>query len=223
MTRKYLFIGSVLLELILFYTVPDKTYTFFRVLTHAVLFLWAYQSLKPSFSQSDFFVLFNIFTPIISPIFYLFSGKSASIIFELAIICVSNLGLIAVFLSNHERFNNKLATKTFLQILIPYIILPILFFYVVLHPATKINEFLVVIYIIILMTVAVTSAYFSKNQQVSLFLTISVGLMFLASGANGYRLFVTNYFFDFGLVRLSTIFSKYFLALGFITNKRLQQ
>ncbi|MFN3851695.1 MAG: hypothetical protein ACK4NY_19820 [Spirosomataceae bacterium] len=223
MTRKYLFISSVLLELILFYTIPDKTYTLFRVLTHSVLFLWAYQSLKPSFTQSDLFILFNIFTPIISPVFYLFSGKSVSVIFELAIICVSNLGLIAAFLSNHERFNNKLATKTFLQILIPYIILPILYFYFVLHPATKINEFLVVIYIIILITVAVTSAYFSKNQQVSLFLTISVGLMFLASGANGYRLFVTNYFFDFGLVRLSTIFSKYFLALGFITNKRLQE
>ncbi|MCU0326993.1 MAG: hypothetical protein MUF45_17420 [Spirosomaceae bacterium] len=225
MTRKYLLIVSILLELILYYTISNtnKTYIFFRVISHTIIFLWSYQSLKPNLTKTDLLVLLNIFIPIISPILHLFSDKITSVVFELVIISIGNLALIAVFITQKEYFNSKLITKTFLQILVPYIVLPTLFFYFVLHPTTSINEFLVITYILILVVFAVTSSYFSKNQRVSMYLTISVGLLFLASGANGYRLFVTSYFFDFGLVRIATVFSKYFLALGFITNKRLQQ
>ncbi len=196
----------------------------FRSLPYVLLIYWYLQNFKCSLKFSSFFILGHYSLAILFPILIQITQQKPSTNIEISVNLVGNICLLTVFLDNIFRKKYNQEKKVFGRILIPYILTPICFILIALLP--YFNQFYLIfsiIYTIILLSMAIASAYYSNYEIVKLNIALGIGLVFLAHLLNAVRLFMDEFTNSIAFVFLVSVVAKFFMMYGFIKERELNE
>jgi len=202
-----------IIELILYYKFNKFVSYPARALLYAYLANWYYQERK----HSDKLFIGACFVLIISPLPAYINDSIIGKILEFALLMFSQQLIIGIFVREGAKFDFSNKRKTFSKILVPYIIIPILFFFFVALPTQQwIPIILFGFYLMQMMYISTLSTYAPFSQKSQFYISLSMGLLILSSGANFLRHSVSPYEYDFAVVRITSVAYRVFLLMGLL-------
>ena len=208
-----------IIELVLYYNFNKFVSYPARVLIYAHLANWYYQRRKQSASinLTDRFFIWACFILIVSPLPAYINNSITGKVIEFALLMLSQQFIIIIFIREGARFDFSNKKKTFNKILVPYIIIPVLFFFFVALPTQQwIPVILFGFYIIQMMYVSTLSAYAPFSEKSQFYITLSMGMLIISSGANFLRHSISPYEYDFAVVRISSVAYRVFLLIALL-------
>lgn len=236
MLRTGLVMLLLAIELLVYYSFGAFASYPVRVSLSCTLLFWYYSKKRDTFNFTDkLFIASSVFS-IISPLPVYVLGLAWGKTLELALIMIGYLFIIRIYQVEGSKIILSDKQNTFINILIPYIIMPCGFFIAVILPLTSIATTLFTgIYLLQLLYMLVLSAFLPFPERSKLYISLAMFFVVLASGANAYRMYVSHFPFDYGFVRIATTLFRFFFFLGilyradqrigrsFLAQKRLAQ
>jgi hypothetical protein len=130
---------------------------------------------------------------------------------------IGHVFIILIFRIEGSKIKFFDKQNTFVTILIPYILMPFAFFVAVILPIKSLLVvFVTGIYLLEMVYLLVLSAFVPFSEKGKLYISLSMLFLVLASGANAYRTYITDFGFNYGVVRVSTSLFRLFLLLGML-------
>ena len=206
-------------EVILYYSFNKFVSYPVRVLIYVYLANWYYQERKQnaSINQTDKLFIWACFILMFSPVPAYINNSITGKVIEFALLMLSQQLIIAIFIREGAKFDFSTKRKTFHKILVPYVIIPVLFFFFVALPTQQwIPVILFGFYIIQMMFVSILSAYAPFSEKSQFYITLSMGMLIISSGANFLRHSVSPYEYDFAVVRISSVAYRVFLLIALL-------
>ncbi len=207
------------LELIIFYGVNIALAYPFRGLIHLMMAYWYYSERKAILNQIDKLFLVSCLIPAITPIPIYIFGFTWGTLLEVALLLVSYQLLIRIYFLEGARIRitGKKQLNTFFRAVIPYVCLPLTYFFLVVFPLTKPDVFIVTfIYLVQIMYMALLSAYLPFPEKSKLLISLGMFFILFASGASVHRVYVVPYFFDYGFVRIAAVLGRILIIAGLL-------
>ncbi|MBA4852800.1 hypothetical protein [Emticicia sp. BO119] len=219
MLKIFIILLLSIIELVLYYNFNKFVSYPARVLIYAYLANWYYQERKHGaiINKADKLFIWACFILIISPLPVYINNSITGKVIEFALLMVSQQLIITIFLQEGAKFDFSNQKKTFRKILVPYIIIPILFFFFVALPTRQwIPVTLFAFYLLQMMYVSTLSAYAPFSEKSQFYISLSMGLLILSSGANFLRHSVSPYEYDFAVVRITSVAYRVFLLIALL-------
>ena len=226
----------LVIELLVYYSYGGLASYPLRLLMYCSILYWYYAKKRDIFNFTDKLFFGSSVFSIISPLPVYFLGIAAGKTFELALIMMGYFFIIRIYQVEGSKIILSDKHNTFINIFIPYIIMPCGFFIAVILPLTSIaTTILTGIYLLLLLYMLVLSAFLPFPERSKLYISLAMFFLVLASGANAYRMYVSHFPFDYGAVRIATTLFRFFFFLGifyradqqigrsFLAQKRLAQ
>ncbi|GAB3502408.1 hypothetical protein GCM10027442_02200 [Emticicia fontis] len=211
----------LIIELTVFYKLDSNLAYPFRGLIHLFMAYWYYSERKNELNLTDRLFLISCLIPAITPIPIYFFGFTWGTLLEAILLLVSYQLLIRIYTLEGAkiRFTNNL--KTFIAVLIPYVFLPLSYFFFVVFPVAKPDVFLIcLIYLIQVMYMAVLSAYLPLPEKSKLYISLGMFFILFASGASVHRVYVSPYEFDYGTVRIAANLGRILIIIGLLNRMK---
>jgi hypothetical protein len=147
---------------------------------------------------------------------YIWNSVPAKVL-EILLLMVSNQLIASIWTREGAKLNFSNQKNTFIKVLVPYIVLPVLFFCVVVLPTYQLIPIvLFAFYLLQMMYIATLSAFISFSEKSKLYVSLAMGLLILSSGANFLRICVSPYEYDFAVVRFTAVAFRVFLLMGLL-------
>ena len=205
------------IELTIFYKFDSTLAYPFRGLIHLVLFYWYYSARKEKLNHTDRLFLTSCAIPAITPIPIYIFGFTWGTLLEAALLLISYQLLIKVYILEGAkiRFSNKL--NTFIKVFVPYVLLPLSYFFFVVFPVVKLDVLLItLVYLIQIMYMATLSAFLRFPEKSKLYISLGMFFVLFASGSSVHRVYVAPYEFDYGIVRICATLCRIFIVVGLL-------
>lgn len=208
-----------IIELVLYYYFNKYVAYPVRVLLYAYLAYWYYQERKRRgvINRSDKLFIWACYILMVSPLPAYINDSTIGKVIEFALLIISQQLIIAIFIREGAKFDFSNQKKTLGKIVIPYIIIPILFFFFVALPTNQPTPIILFgFYLIQMIYVCTLSAYVPFSEKSRFYLSLSMGLLILSSGANFLRHSVSPYEYDFAVVRVTSVAYRVFLLIALL-------
>lgn len=219
MLKIFVTLTLLILEIVLFYKFDRIVAYPARILLYIYLAYWYYTERKRDsiIGLTDKLLLCSFIIPIFSPLpDYIFNSVPTKVL-EIVLIMVSQQLIAYIWTIEGAKINFSDKKNTFIKVLVPYIVIPALFFcFVVLPTSQLIPIVLFTFYLLQMMYIATLSAYLPFPEKSKFYISLAMGLLALASGANFLRICVSPYEYDFAVVRFTTIAFRVFLLIGLL-------
>lgn len=220
------FIPLLLLLEVFSYTKYGTTnlYLIFKYLQCCLLIYWVYQEFRYDFDLGLKLIFFRLFIPLYLLLKLYSRDLTLKINLELFFNFVDVFCLMVFFLIRTISNYQKLSTLTIQKIFISYIIVPILFFLVVLFP--YLSQYYItigIIYLLILIVTAIASVYYSTKPLVKLYVSMSVFCLMLSTGLGATGLFLGGFRGNVEINIVITMLSNIFLNMGLIEDKKYKK
>ena len=219
MIKIILTFSLLLFEIVLFYKFNRIIAYPARILVYSYLIYWYYTERKRdnSLNLTDKLYIGSCVIPALSPLAdYIWNSVPAKI-FEIILVMISQQMIAYIWTREGAKINFSNEKNTFIKVLVPYIILPVLFFCFVVLPTNQlIPIILFAFYILQMMYIATLSAFVSFPEKSKFYISLAMGLLVLSSGANFLRICVSPYDYDFAVVRFTAITFRVFLLMGLL-------
>lgn len=216
-----IFVTLILLivELVIFYKFNRIAAYPARILLYSYLAYWYYSERKrdSSIGLTDNLLICSLIIPIFSPLpDYIFNSVLTKIL-EIVLIMVSQQLIAYIWTREGAKIDFSNQRNTFTKVLVPYIILPILFFcFVVLPTQQLIPIVLFAFYLLQMIYITTLSAFVPFPEKSKFYISLAMGVLVLSSGANFLRICVSPYEYDFAVVRVTAIAFRVFLLIGLL-------
>ncbi|MCU0325421.1 MAG: hypothetical protein MUF45_09245 [Spirosomaceae bacterium] len=199
----------------------NSVFLLLKYLQCGLLIYWIYQSFKGDIDFSLKLILIRFFIPLyLIPKFY-YSDKNLRVNLELFFNLIDVVCLLLFFLMKTIPNFKVLSRSTLRKIFVSYIIVPILFFLVVLFP--YLNQYFITlgtIYLLVLIFTAIISVFFSDKPIVKLYVSISVFCLIFSTGLGAISLFLGGFRGNVEINIVITMLSNIFLNLGLTTGRK---
>jgi lipoprotein signal peptidase len=208
-----------MVELVLYYKFNKFVSYPARVLLYVHLATWYYQDRKRSASvyTTDKLFIWACVILTISPLPAYINDSIVGKVIEFGLLMLSQQFVIAIFLREGAKFNFYNQKKTFGKILVPYIIIPVLFFFFVALPTNQLIPLILFgLYILQMIYLSTLSAYAPFSEKSRFYLSLSMGLLIISSGANFLRHTISPYEYDFAVVRITSVGYRVFLLIALL-------
>lgn len=219
MIKIILTFSLLLLEIVLFYKFNQIIAYPARILVYSYLIYWYYSERKRdnALNLTDKLFIGSFLIPIISPLpDYLWNTLPTKIL-EIVLILISQQLIVFIWTREGAKIDFSNQKNTFIKVLVPYIVLPVLFFcFVVLPTEQLIPIVLFAFYLLQMMYIATLSAFLPFPEKSKFYISLAMGLLILSSGANFLRICISPYDYDFAVVRFTTIAFRVFLLIGLL-------
>ncbi|WP_435352763.1 hypothetical protein [Emticicia sp. SJ17W-69] len=214
-------IGLVILlfaiELYVYYSFGGFASYPFRILGYGFLLFGYYSKKKYTLNFTDRLFIAASFFPIFSPLPVYVLGFALGKTLELALIMIGYLFIIRIFQVEGSKIILADKQNTFLNIFIPYVVMPCAFFIAVILPLTSATTIILTgVYLLLMLYMVVLSAFVPFTEKSKLYISLAMFFVVLASGANAYRMYISHFPFDYGVVRIVTNLFRIFFMLGIL-------
>lgn len=219
MLKTGLVIFLLAIELFVYYSFGGLASYPLRILGYFSLLFWYYSKRKNVFHLTDKLFLASSFFPMISPIPVYVFGVTHGKTLELALIMISYFFIIRIYQTEGSKIILFDKQHTFFNVFIPYILMPCAFFAAVILPLTNAKTVVLTgIYSLQMIYMVVLSAFLPYQEKSKFYISLAMCFVVLASGANAYRMYISHFSFDYGVVRLSTTLFRLFLLFGMLSH-----
>ena len=207
------------LEIVFFYKFNRIIAYPVRILVYSYLIYWYYSERKRynSLNLTDKLLIYSFILPILSPLpDYIWNSVPAKIL-EIVLIMISQQMIAYIWIREGAKIDFCKQKNTFIKILVPYIVFPVLFFcFVVLPTRQLIPIVLFAFFLLQMMYIATLSAFVPFPEKSKFYIALAMGILVLSSGANFLRICVSPYEYDFAVVRFTAIAFRVFLLIGLL-------
>lgn len=212
----------LLLEIVLFYKFNRIIAYPARILVYSYLVYWYYSERKRdnTLNLTDKLFMWSCVIPIFSPLADYIWNSVPTKILEILLLMVSQQMIAYIWTKEGAKLDFSNQKNTFIKVLVPYIILPALFFCFVVLPTNQVIPIvLFAFYLLQMMYIATLSAFISFSEKSKFYVSLAMGLLILSSGANFLRICVSPYEYDFAVVRFTAVAFRVFLLMGLLTRE----
>jgi len=192
-----------------------------RVLLYSYFIYWYYSARKDTLNITDKLFLWSCAILIVSPVpDYIWNSVLGKVI-EVVLLMLSQHLIIVIWQKEGAKISFSNKYNSFTKILIPYIIVPLLFFFLVIVPTFQtIPIILSAIYLLQMVYIATLSAFLPFPEKSKWYIALAMGLLIISSGANASRVYVITYTWDYAAVRLTAILFRFFLLIGLLYREK---
>jgi hypothetical protein len=219
MIKIILTFSLLLLEIVLFYKFNRIIAYPARILVYSYLIYWYYTERKRdnSLNLTDKLFIGSCIIPIFSPLADYISDSVPTKVLEIILLMISQQMIASIWTREGAKINFSNQKNTFIKVLVPYVMLPALFFCVVILPTNQLIPIvLFAFYLLQMMYIATLSAFVPFSEKSKLYVSLAMGLLILSSGAHFLRICVSPYDYDFAVVRVTSIAFRVFLLIGLL-------
>lgn len=223
MMRIVLTSALLLLEIVLFYKFNRIIAYSARVLVYSSIIYWYYTDRKRDnkLNLTDKLFIWSCIIPIFSPLADYIWNSVPTKILEILLLMASNQLIASVWTEEGAKFDFSPNQKnTFIKVLVPYVVLPALFFCFVVLPTNQVIPIvLFTFYLLQMMYITTLSAFVAFPEKSKLYVSLAMGMLVLSSGANFLRICVSPYEYDFAVVRVTAVAFRVFLLMGLLSRE----
>ncbi|GAB3502401.1 hypothetical protein GCM10027442_02180 [Emticicia fontis] len=191
-----------------------------RALVYSSIIYWYYTERKRdnALNLTDKLFIWSCILPIFSPLADYIWPSVPTKILEIILLMASNQLIASIWIEEGAKINFSVNQKnTFIKVLVPYIILPVLFFCFVVLPTNQVIPIvLFTFYLLQMMYITTLSAFVPFPEKSKLYVSLAMGILVLSSGANFLRICVSPYEYDFAVVRFTAVAFRVFLAMSLL-------
>lgn len=211
----------LIVELTIFYGVDSTLAYPFRGLIHLFMAYWYYSARKNILNLSDRLFLISCVIPALTPIPIYIFGFTWGTLLEAIMLLVSYQLLIRVYILEGAKIRLRSSIKTFTRVLVPYVFLPLIYFFFIVFPVAKPDILIITfIYLLQIMYMAVLSAYLPFSEKSKLNIALGMFFIIFASGASVHRVYVAPFEFDYGIVRIAANLGRILIITGLLGRLR---
>ncbi|MFN3851690.1 MAG: hypothetical protein ACK4NY_19795 [Spirosomataceae bacterium] len=199
----------------------NSIFLLLKYLQCGLLIYWVYQAFKGDIDFSMKLILFRLFIPLYLIPKYYYPDKNLKVNLELFFNLIDVACLMLFFLMKTIPNFKVLSRSTLRRIFVSYIIVPTLFFLIVLFP--YLNQYFItfgIIYLLVLIFTAMTSVFFSDKPIVKLYVSISVFCLIFSTGLGASDLFLGGFMGNVEVNIVITMLSNICLNLGLIADRK---
>ncbi|WP_337041788.1 hypothetical protein [Emticicia sp. 17c] len=219
MTRILITLILLCFELILHYKFNRIAAYPARVLLYSYLIYWCYTESKPKYgiTLTEKLYIISCLLIMVSPIPGFIWDSVPGKVSEMVLLMISQHLVAHIWIHQGARINFSKRENLFLKILVPYILIPILFFLFVVVPTFQFLPIVLCsIYVVQLIYITTLSAFVPFPEKSKWYISLAMGLLVFSSGANALRIYVAHYEWDFAVVRITSTVFRVFLLVGLL-------
>lgn len=193
-----------------------------RFLVYSYLAYWYYSERKQeaSINLTDKLFIWSCIIPIFSPVAAYIWGSIYTKILEVILLMVAQQLIAFIWLREGAKIDFSNQRNTFIKVLVPYIIFPVLFFCFVVLPTNQlIPIILFAFYLLQMMYISTLSAFVPFPEKSKFYISLAMGVLIISSGANFLRLCVSPYEYDLAVVRVTAVASRVFLLIALLNRE----
>lgn len=213
----------LLLEIVLFYKFNQIIAYPARILVYSSIIYWYYTERRRdnTLNLTDKLFIWSCIMPVFSPLANYIWPSVTTKVLEVLLLMVGHQLIASIWTQEGAKIEISSNQKnTFIKVLVPYVILPALFFCFVVLPTNQlIPTILFTFYLLQMMYITTLSAFVSFPEKSKLYISLAMGILVLSSGANFLRICVSPYEYDFAVVRLTAVGFRVFLLMGLLSRE----
>lgn len=193
-----------------------------RLLVYSYLAYWYYSERKREapINLTDKLFIWSCIIPILSPVpAYLWNSIYTKIL-EIVLLMTAHQLIAFIWLREGAKIDFSNQRNTFLKVLVPYIVFPVLFFFFVVLPTNQLIPIvLFAFYLLQMMYISTLSAFVPFPEKSKFYISLAMGVLIISSGANFLRLCVSPYEYDLAVVRITAVASRAFLVIALLSRE----
>ncbi len=190
----------------------------FKTLNVLILITWFIRISPAPFSSRNLLLMVSLLVSNTYPYGSgFFDNKDMETKMAMLLPMTSYLFLILAFGLHQEKMSKENKLSFFFKFMLPFIMVPILYFYMVLYQSLEQSSYLsmVIVYLLVLLTMLYYGININFSNAGRKLVFYSMALITLANELNAYNFFVEQFDWMFEIIRFLTIFSRVFLFCGF--------
>jgi hypothetical protein len=219
MMKIILTFALLFIEIVLFYKFNRIIAYPARILVYSSLIYWYYTERKRDnpLSLTDKLFIGSCVMPVFSPLAdYIWPSVPAKIL-EILLLMGGHQMIAFIWTQEGAKIDFSNQKNTFIKVLVPYVVLPVLFFCFVVVPTNQVIPIILfAFYLLQMMYITTLSAFVTFPEKSKFYVSLAMGILVLSSGANFLRICVSPYEYDFAVVRFTAVAFRVFLLIGLL-------